>query len=137
MEGRGNITNFGAIVVGDESDRHVVSATAIFHRLDVKVAVCQDIYEAVAELARCPARRGLVVGRLEHLSREKGRLFEKTAQAGWVCCCLAKKISGGTRTRAIQAMKSGTILLNNHTQLEQAVMHAMSSHAGTLSGDIA
>jgi hypothetical protein len=133
MEGYGNSTEFGVIVVGAKSDHLVGSVAGTCERLAVGFAVCQDIYEVAAELAKRPAKRGMVVGRLEQLSREKGRLLEKAAQAGWVCCCIAKKIAGSARTGAIQAMKSGAIVLNDTGQLEEVMMRTMNNISGTLS----
>ena len=134
MEGHNNSADFRAIVVGAESETFISPATFLFQRIAVNYAVCQDLYEAVLELAGNPARRGIVIGRLEHLSRENGRLFEKAAKRGWVCCCLAKKISRGSRTQAIRAMKSGAIVVNNHSQLEDVVMRIMGSNPETSSG---
>jgi len=132
MEGRNNITEFRVILVGAESDQFIRFASALSNRLAVDLAVCRNLYEAVAELAASAARRGLVVGRLEQLSREKGRLFEKTAQTGWVCCCLAKRISGSARNQAIHAMQLGAIVVNDAGQLEEVVTRAMNDTSGTL-----
>lgn len=133
MEGYGNSTEFGVIVVGAKSDHIIGSVTGTCERLAVSFAVCQDIYEVAAELAKRPAKHGMVVGLLEQLSRENGWLLEKAAQAGWVCCCIAKKISGNTRTVAIQAMKSNAIVLNNLGRLEEVMIRTMNNIPGTLS----
>jgi len=132
MEGCGSIVEFRVILVGAESDQFVRFATAMSSRLAVNFAVCRDLYEVAAELARRPVQRCLVVGRLEQLSRERGRLFEKAAQAGWACCCIAKKISGSTRNWAIRAMQSGAIVVNDVGQLEEVVTRMMSDTSGTL-----
>ncbi len=125
MEDNRNKADFSVIIIGTESDRLITRAAGMFQRLDVDFVICRDIYEGIANLAQSPARSGLVVGRLEQLSREKGRLFDKAAQAGWECCCLAKRISGNTRTRAIQAMKSGAVVVNDPGQLEGLLIRMM------------
>jgi hypothetical protein len=134
MEGRSNSAEFRVILVGAKSDQFVRFAAALSNRLAVNFAVCRDIYEVAAELARCPAERGLVIGRLEQLSREKGRLLEKGAQAGWVCCCIAKKISGSARNQAIRAMQSGAIVVKDASQLEEVIVRVMNDTSGTLPG---
>jgi hypothetical protein len=134
MEGYGKNTEFGVIVVGSKSDHIISSATGTCERLAVGFTVCQDIYEVAAELAKRPAKRGMVVGLLGQLNRENSWLLEKTAQAGWVCCCIAKKISGNTRTVAIQAMKSNAIVLNNPGQFEEVMIRTMKETAAVTFG---
>jgi hypothetical protein len=114
--------DFQAIAAGMETDRFIGHAKTICDRLAVDLTFCKDIYEVTAHLAKGSTRRGVVLGRLEKLSGEKGRLFEKASQAGWVCCCLAKKISGGARTQAIRAMQTGAIVINDAGQLEEVMM---------------
>ncbi len=123
MEGFKNRRDFGIIISGCETDKLTSDVVALLQESNVRFILCPDLYETAAELTRHQAPKGMIIGRLEKLSSEKGYFLEKAVNKGWLCCCLAKKISGNTRNLAVRAMKSGAVVINDPGQLEKVITH--------------
>jgi len=93
MENSSSAGQLLAIVVGSSTDDFVRHATDLLEDYGVKLVRCDDVYSAVGELAKSTDGSVLVIGRLEQLSKEQGRLFHIVSKKGIFCCCLADRNS--------------------------------------------
>jgi len=115
-------------VVGARGDDFVGQAKAVLDDFEVEYSLCEDIYSAVALLAKMPA--GVVVlGRFEQLNREGARFFEMLREQGHICCCYADTVATFRRKGIFEAARAGAMVLQKPSQVEQVVSKMLAGSA--------
>ena len=79
------------MAVGGSRDRLTGEALRLAAEYEVEGARCDDIYSAVAELARGRRCCTLVVGPLRELARDDGHFFRVAARNGARCAVLLEQ----------------------------------------------
>ena len=110
-----------AIVVGNSASGLVCGTADLLREYGVEFAVCEDIYSVVAKLAKNTYSDVLVIGRLEQLSREDGRFFQKMNEKGFSCCCLADGGCEQKRKQVSAATAAGAFVINQLGQIEEVI----------------
>ena len=98
------------IVVDGSRDGLVAQALRLASEHEVEIAQCDDVYSAVAEMA---TSRGsvLLVGRLDEMAREKGRLFALAARHKAQCCCVLEPERCAEAAGVLAAVAGGVSLV--------------------------
>jgi len=112
MRVRNSSTQLEAVIVGSRPDKFVEYALKLFDRCAIDYVLYDNLYAAAARLAQKKGRNVVVVGRMQQLSKEAGRLFEKIRKYGMSCCCLAEKLPAGDRKAVLAAMQAGTRIIS-------------------------
>lgn len=106
------------VVVGDPRSEFVQAMVRLSREHQVEVLRCEDVYSAVATMARAGGRRVLVVGAMRELAREGGRFFRIAEANAQRCCCLVRhdpSLDAGAMTAAI---RSGVHLARDTQEVE-------------------
>lgn len=104
--------NAAVIVVGGRHDAFVVEAMRLARECETKPVQCDDVYSAVAELAktdRCVA----VIGSFGEMTRENSAFFRLVRRAGTPCCCLLNEDDAGERHEILRAVHLGVHLVGD------------------------
>lgn len=109
------------IVVGSSADQFVRHTTNLLGDCGLKFVLCDDVYSAVGELAKSESRNVLVIGRLEQLSPEQGRLFHIACEKGYTCCCLADTDLVRKRKQIFAAIETGAFVINEPAKIREVV----------------
>ena len=107
----------GVVVVGQKCARFVAQALQLAEEYELEVIRCADVYSAVAELARAAGRCLMVIGALDELIREQGRLFALAEGAGVRCCCLLDEADSTERQQIVVAVRGGACLVGQVEEL--------------------
>lgn len=107
-------------MVGARSDDFVGQAKGVLDDFEVEYSLCEDVYSAVALLAKMPAVV-VVLGRFEGLNREGTRFFEMLREQGHICCCYVDSEATFRRKGIFEAARAGAMVLQKRSQIEQAV----------------
>lgn len=110
-----------AVIVGRATDSFVRYAMSMLGNCDVGFIHCGDVYSAVGELVKNKAKNVLVIGRLEHLSKEQGRFFRKISENGFSCCCLTGRNLVHKRKQILDAIKTGAFVINEPVEIKKVV----------------
>ncbi|GAF78471.1 unnamed protein product, partial [marine sediment metagenome] len=110
-----------AIVVGSSADEFVCYTMNLLGDYGLKFILCDDIYRAVGELAKNRNGNVLVIGRVEQLSREHGRFFQKVSENGFSCCCLADAGSAHKRKQILAVIETGAFVVNEPAEIGEVV----------------
>ncbi|MHC4123991.1 MAG: hypothetical protein ACYSSI_10490 [Planctomycetota bacterium] len=114
-------TRFKAMVVGSQTDGFVTYAARLFRDYEFKFVVCDNIYSAVARLVDYKDGNVLVIGRIECLSVEGKRFFEKLSERKSLCCCLAEMNSVQKYLEKISAIGTEAIVINQPSELKEVL----------------
>jgi hypothetical protein len=100
--------NLFVIIAAGQRCSLLPGVAELVERMGVEYVVCQDVYDAVGELATAEADRAVVVvGGFEELSREGMRLFEICRLRKQTrCCCIfgnGREMASGRFFTAIRA----------------------------------
>jgi len=109
------------IIVGNAADEFVRYTMGLLDDSGVGFTLCGDVYLAVGQLLKRRSSNVLVVGRLERLNREQGRLFHIAGESGCVCCCLADGDSSRVQKQISAAAETGVLIINEPAQIGEAI----------------
>ena len=98
------------LVVGDPHSESAQEMVRLAQEYQVRAVRCDDVYMAVAKMTTA-GRQALVVGRIQDLARENGRLFAFAAARDIRCCCLLEKHSRPGRACLRAALRAGASLI--------------------------
>jgi len=106
------------IVVGSSADTFVGHVANMLSDYEVDFTLCGNVYSAVGKLAKNKSEDVLIIGRIEHLSKDQGRFFHIACQYGYTCFCLTD--DGGLRNRKpiLAAMQKGALVTSDVAELE-------------------
>lgn len=99
------------IVVDGSRDDLIAHALRLASEYEVQIVQCDDVYMAVAEMAAAGSDAVLLVGRLDEMARENGRLFALAARNGARCCCVLESGCPAGRASVLAAVRSGVSLV--------------------------
>ena len=108
-----------AIIVGNRGDEFVSYTEKLLNSSGIEAIICEDIYSAVCKLTISRGKDIHVIGRIEHLSVEKGRFFDKAQENNVSCYCLVNKISQGQQV--LMAKEKGAFVVKGPEQLKEVV----------------
>ncbi len=108
------------IIVGSSADSFVRDALNLSNGCNGDTILCEDVYSCVSKLGR--AGGGIVVGRLEELSKEEGRLFDVARMYGYKCCCFVDRDVAGRQKELLKAMERGALLAAEVEQIGEMLM---------------
>lgn len=121
------------MAVGDLGRTAMADVARLAGEHEIRVAVCEDSYSAVAELAGRAGRSSLVIGHLAELARENSVFFSIAARNGARCCCLRKAERPSDSEDAVAAIQAGARLISGNGDLVTAVENWLAEdgdHAG-------
>lgn len=118
------------LVVGRGSEDLGAEAASLFERFGIERLFCENVYQAVSELAgeTLKGKKVIVVGDVGELSREGQRFFEICAERGDCCCCCF--FDGGKskqRHSMLGAIQSGVFFARNAIELERMMEQILAS----------
>ena len=124
-----NYEIFG-LLVGRGSAGFEAEAASLFNRFGIERLFCENVYQAVSELAgeTLAGKKVIVVGDIDELSREGQRFFEICAERGDCCCCCF--FDGGRskqRHSMLDAIKSGVFFVRDTGELERVMERILAS----------
>lgn len=79
------------VVVGDPGSELAQTAASLARAARIDAVACDDVYAAVAQIAKAACRRILIAGPIQDLAKEKGSFFRIAAARAIRCCCLLDK----------------------------------------------
>ena len=97
------------------------AALSLAREYELEVARCDDIYTAVAELAKGAGRSLMVIGTLSELAQENARLFALAGAAGAQCCCLLDQAEAAERGNILAAVRAGARLAGRANEMRAAL----------------
>lgn len=109
------------MAVGGSRDKLAVETLHLAAEYEVEGARCDDIYSAVAELARSHRCCTLVVGALRELAREEGRFYRVAARNGARCAVLLEQPGPDDRRMVLTAVRAGATIIDALDGLRGAV----------------
>lgn len=128
---------FDVIVLGSVADdfvRHTMDSLA---EGGVEFIVCEDVYSAVATLAKNDiAENVLIIGRVEQLSKEGGYLFQKLQGSNLVCCCFAAGNLVRRQKQILSAMEAGAFVIDDPAGMRELIAKFSSGGLACSSSEI-
>ena len=122
MEEQSSCGYLQAIVIGSLTDSFVRYAMELLDSYEVEIVLWEDIYWAVGRLNKNNLTDALVIGRYEHLNRQKGRFFEIVSKAGCICCCFSDS-RFDLEQEQVSALKSaGGFIVNKAEDIEKVIL---------------
>ena len=94
------------LLVGDEDGTFVREAVQLAGEYELATVRCDDVYSAVAELARDGDPQTVVAGTFRDLARENGTFFALARHRGVRCCCLLEP-NAAEREMILAAVRLG------------------------------
>lgn len=124
--GRVKVSNskrrFDAIILGSAADDFVRHTTDLLAEGGVEFIVCEDVYSAVATLAKNDkVGNVLIIGRVEQLSKEEGYLFQKLQGSNLVCCCFADGNLVHRQKQILSAMEAGAFVIDDPGRMRELI----------------
>jgi len=121
-----------AIIVGNHSDKFVRHTTNVLDEHEVEFVLCKDIYSAVGWLTRNNYDGEVfVIGRLEQLSSEQGKFFQKANEKGVSCCCFADANSARRYKHILAATKTGVFIINEPAEVQGVISKLLANNSGS------
>jgi hypothetical protein len=115
-----------ALVIGSDADDFIEYTTNLLGEYDIGFVVCEDIYRAVAELAkRKKSGNILVVGRINELNRETGQFFQKAGKYGCKFCCLTGKRLSGKDLRYLVKVETEVFIISEPGEVKEVVAESL------------
>lgn len=100
------------IVVGDPCSEFVRTMVRLAREYQVEAVLCEDVYSAVAAIARAAGRSALVVGPIRELAKEDNRFFQIAEANSLRCCCLVEKGPILESSGMLTAMRTGAAIVS-------------------------
>jgi len=100
------------MAVASSRDRLAVETLHLAAEYEVEGVRCDDIYSAVAELARHRRYYTLVLGSLRDLAREEGHFFRVAARNGARCAVLLEQPGPNDRHLVLTAVRAGATMID-------------------------
>lgn len=122
MKDSSTIQKLKAIVVGKDGDEFVRQVYKLLNDYEIELICCNNVYTAVSQLAKKTHNNTVVIGRLEQLSREKGRFLQKIREKDIVCCCLVEGNSEQKRRQISAAKQMQAIIINEPAEIEEIML---------------
>jgi len=110
------------ILVGGLADEFVRQAKNILDRRGIEFVLCDNVYSAVADLAKKESRNVLIIGRVGLLSTEQGRFFQIARVKGYRCCCLVDRDLLRRQKLILDAIEAGAYIIDKPAKIEQVLM---------------
>ena len=110
------------MLVGGLADGFVRQAKIILERLGFEFVICDNVYSAIAGLAKIENRNVLVIGRIALLGKEQGRFFHIARDKGYRICCLVDRDLLGRQKLILKAIESGAYVINKTTEIEEILI---------------
>ena len=123
------------ILIGDLEDEFVRQIKNILERLGVESVLCDNVYSAVADLAKRDDQNVLIIGRVGLLSKEQGRFFHIARAKGYRCCCIVDRDLVRKRKLILDAIESGAYLIDKPAEIEEVLMKFLAGGKICLSGE--
>jgi hypothetical protein len=76
------------VVVGDPSREPAQTTARLAREREIDTVSCENVYSAVAQMAKAADGRILIVGTIQELAIENGSFFRIAAAHAVPCCCL-------------------------------------------------
>lgn len=123
------------VIVVRELREHVVAEVKrIAGEFEVDVTLCDDVYGAVAELARATRSGALVVGQLRELARENSRFFRVAARNGARCCAWLDDEDALARRMVLHVVRAGVTVIDTLEEIEGMIEIWLARTGGHLGG---
>lgn len=122
------------VVVAAAHDALAAATTRLAAEYELDVRRCDDVYEAVAEVALSRDRCVLVVGRLTELAKEDRRFFAIMARRGARCCALLEAAMAVGPNVVPTALHTGVFLVGTMGEIK-GVLDAWLADAGCPSSE--
>ncbi len=131
MKNSNTIRKFKAIVVGKDGDEFVRQSHKLLNDYEIELICCGNVYSAASHLAKNTYNNTVVIGRLEQLSREKGRFLQKIREKDIICFCL---VDGSSAQKQISAAKQmQAFVINEPAEIGEVMLKLL---AGDLAGSL-
>ena len=99
------------VTVGGQSSGLAQTTVQLAREGQIDVVPCDNVYAAVAALARAAGRPILVVGEMEELARENNAFFRLLAARAVRCCCLLDRVRPTGHAGLRAALGAGATIL--------------------------
>ena len=123
------------VLIGGLEDEFVRQIKNILERLGVESVLCDNVYSAVADLAKRDDQNVLIIGRVGLLSKEQGRFFHIARVKGYRCCCIVDRDLVRKRKLILDAIESGAYLIDKPAEIEEVLMKFLAGGKIRLSGE--
>jgi hypothetical protein len=107
------------MLVGGLADGFVRQAKIMLERLGFEFVRCDNVYLAIADLAKIENRKVLVIGRIALLGKEQGRFFHIARTKGYRICCFADRDLLRRQKLILNAIESGAYVINKIAEIEE------------------
>jgi hypothetical protein len=101
------------VAVGDPGSGLVQTTVRLAREWEIDAVPCDNVYSAVAAMAKAADRRVLVVGEMRELAKEDSAFFRVAAAHAVRCCCLLDKGSPAGREDLLAALRAGVAILGD------------------------
>ena len=123
------------VLISGLEDEFVRQIKNILERLGVESVLCDNVYSAVADLAKRDDQNVLIIGRVGLLSKEQGRFFHIARAKGYRCCCIVDRELVRKRKLILDAIESGAYLIDKPAEIEEVLMKFLAGGKIRLSGE--
>ncbi|MEN6575212.1 MAG: hypothetical protein ABFD90_02625 [Phycisphaerales bacterium] len=106
------------VVVGDPCSEFVQAMVRLARESQVQTIRCEDVYSAVAIVARASGRRVFIAGAMRELAREEGRFFQIAEANGQRCCCFVRHDPAVGAGEMLAAVRSGACVVGDPKQVK-------------------
>ena len=110
------------VLIGGLEDDFLRQIKNILERLGVESVLCDNVYSAVADLAKRDDQNVMIIGRVGLLSKEQGRFFHIARAKGYRCCCIVDRELVRKRKLIFDAIESGAYLIDKPAEIEEVLM---------------
>jgi len=125
------IRKLKAIVVGNDGDEFVRQSHKLLNDYEIELICCDNVYSAASQLAKNTYNNTVVIGRLEQLSREKGRFLRKIREKDIICFCLVDGSSAQKQRQTSAAKQMQAFIINEPAEIGEMMLKLL---AGDLAG---
>jgi hypothetical protein len=101
------------VVVGDPGGELVQTTVRLARERETDTVTCDDVYAAVAQIAKAAGRRVLALGTMQELAGENGAFFRIAAANGIRCCCLLDQVISARRSDLLAALGGGATIFGD------------------------
>ncbi|MBM4026198.1 MAG: hypothetical protein FJ280_12450 [Planctomycetes bacterium] len=101
------------MVVGEPHSALVQTTVRLAREGGCDAVPCDNVYAAVATLAKTAGRRILVVGRIRDLAEESGAFFRIAAARAARCCCLLDRNCPAGHAALLAALGAGITVVGD------------------------
>ncbi len=120
-----SVITFGTVLIGNSADGFIRIAEELLGKYGINSIVYESVYSATGRLLRDGIRK-LVIGRIEDLSVEGRRFFEKLGEKGHFCCCLAEGECVRKYLEKISVISTQAVVINEPLELKEVLAKVIS-----------